>query len=58
MCPRRPFCGVISGRGIDPNQVRGIANLVASSVPELKAENVTVVDQKGALLSVGWRTPS
>lgn len=47
------FVELFPGRGIDPNQVRGIANLVASSVPELKAENVTVVDQKGALLSVG-----
>jgi len=47
------FVELFPGRGIDPNQVRGIANLVASSVPELKPENVTVVDQKGALLSVG-----
>ncbi|MEY4590322.1 MAG: hypothetical protein RL497_2398 [Pseudomonadota bacterium] len=47
------FLELFPGRGIDPNQVRGIANLIASSVPELKPENVTVVDQKGALLSVG-----
>jgi flagellar M-ring protein FliF len=47
------FVELFPGRGIDPQQVRGIANLVASSVPELKPENVTVVDQKGTLLSVG-----
>jgi flagellar M-ring protein FliF len=47
------FLELFPGRGIDPNQVRGIANLIASSVSELKPENVTVVDQKGSLLSVG-----
>lgn len=47
------FLELFPGRGIDPQQVRGISNLVASSIPELKPENVTVVDQKGTLLSVG-----
>ncbi|HEY6530433.1 MAG TPA: flagellar basal-body MS-ring/collar protein FliF [Cellvibrionaceae bacterium] len=47
------FLELFPGRGIDPNQVRGIANLIASSVSELKPENVTVVDQKGSLLSLG-----
>ncbi len=47
------FLDLFPGRPIKPKQVRGIANLVASSIPELDIENVTVVDQKGNLLSVG-----
>ncbi|MGB5398171.1 MAG: flagellar basal-body MS-ring/collar protein FliF, partial [Gammaproteobacteria bacterium] len=34
-------------------QVAGIINMVASSVPELDADKVTVIDQKGRLLSGG-----
>jgi flagellar basal-body M-ring protein/flagellar hook-basal body protein (fliF) len=47
------FLDLFPGRPIQPKQVRGIANLVASSIPELDVENVTIVDQKGSLLSVG-----
>lgn len=47
------FLDLFPGRNIETRQVKGIANLVASSIPELKIENVTVVDQKGNLLSVG-----
>lgn len=47
------FLDLYPGRPIKSKQVRGIANLVASSIPELEIENVTVVDQKGNLLSVG-----
>ncbi len=47
------FVDLYPGRPIKPKQVKGIANLVASSIPELKPENVTVVDQKGNLLSMG-----
>jgi flagellar M-ring protein FliF len=39
------------GRSLDDAQVAGIVHLVASSVPELEAERVTVVDQRGQLLS-------
>ena len=39
------------GRMLDDMQVAGIVNMVASSVPELEAEQVTVIDQKGRLLS-------
>ncbi|MFT5084749.1 MAG: flagellar M-ring protein FliF [Lentisphaeria bacterium] len=46
------FLELFPGRPINSKQVRGIANLVASSIPELDIENVTVVDQKGNLLSV------
>lgn len=45
------FLELFPGRAVAPDQVRGIANLVASSIPELKVEDVTVVDQKGHLLS-------
>jgi flagellar M-ring protein FliF len=41
------------GRMLEAGQVNAIAHLVASSVPELPARNVTVVDQAGNLLSGG-----
>lgn len=47
------FLELYAGRGLDAHQVKGIANLVASSISELKVENVTIVDQKGALISLG-----
>lgn len=47
------FVDLFAGRSIKPEQVKAIANLVASSIPELKLENVTVVDQRGSLLSQG-----
>ncbi|GMU71314.1 MAG: flagellar M-ring protein [Burkholderiales bacterium] len=39
------------GRTLDRAQVSGIVHLVASSVPELSVERVSVLDQNGALLS-------
>lgn len=39
------------GRTLDAGQIAGIAHLVSSSVPQLPAANVTVIDQSGALLS-------
>lgn len=39
------------GRNLDPNQVGGIAHMVAASVPHLPAANVSVIDQNGNLLS-------
>jgi len=39
------------GRSLDKGQVESIIHLVASSVPQLDAEHVTVVDQKGQLLN-------
>jgi flagellar M-ring protein FliF len=39
------------GRRLDDVQIAGIVHLVASSVPELDPERVTVVDQRGRLLS-------
>ena len=39
------------GRSLADAQVQSIINLVASSVPGMKPESVTIVDQLGALLS-------
>ena len=39
------------GRTLDAQQVSAIVHLMASSVPDLPARNVTVVDQDGNLLS-------
>lgn len=40
-----------AGRKLQEEQVDAIVHMVASSVAELEADNVTVVDQKGKLLS-------
>ncbi|HWK36607.1 flagellar basal-body MS-ring/collar protein FliF [Sphingomonas sp.] len=40
-----------SGRSLADSQVRSIVNLVASSVPGMKPDAVTIVDQMGTLLS-------
>jgi flagellar M-ring protein FliF len=45
------FVELFPGGGLQPPQVKSIVNLVASSISELKPENITVVDQKGVLLS-------
>ncbi|PKO47808.1 MAG: flagellar basal body M-ring protein FliF [Betaproteobacteria bacterium HGW-Betaproteobacteria-4] len=42
---------VYPGRTLDGGQIAGITHLVSSSVPQLPAANVTVIDQSGALLS-------
>ncbi|QIG78720.1 flagellar basal-body MS-ring/collar protein FliF [Stakelama tenebrarum] len=41
------------GRSLGDAQVRSIVNLVASSVPGMNPDAVTIVDQQGALLSHG-----
>lgn len=45
------FVELFPGASLQPAQVKSIINLVASSISELKPENVTVVDQKGNLIS-------
>lgn len=45
------FVELYPGAALTSAQVKSIVNLVASSIPEMKAENVTVVDQRGTLLS-------
>lgn len=47
------FVEVFAGRSVEPAQVKAIMNLVASSVPDMKMADVTVVDQHGTLLSTG-----
>jgi flagellar M-ring protein FliF len=39
------------GRTLDSIQVAGVINLVASSVPQLSPNNVSVIDQEGKLIS-------
>lgn len=39
------------GRSLEAAQIAGIQNLVAASVPQLAAANVTLLDQSGALIS-------
>ena len=45
------FLQLRGGYRLDREQVNSIVNLVASSIPELNAEQVTVVDSQGRLLS-------
>ena len=45
------FIKLANGRSLGRQQVQSIVHLVASSVPNLPAENITVVDQFGELLS-------
>ena len=45
------FVQVKAGRRLEQGQVQAIVNLVASSIPEMEANQVTVVDQQGHLLS-------
>lgn len=52
---QKPSASVVlslqGGRLLDSAQVSAIIHLISSSVPELSAKNVTVVDQNGTLLS-------
>lgn len=52
---KKPSASVVvslyQGRVLDKGQIESIIHLVASSVPQLEAEQVTVVDQKGRLLN-------
>ncbi len=52
---REPSASVLvnlkRGRSLDPGQVAAIVHLVASSVPKLQPERVTVVDQSGKMLT-------
>lgn len=52
---KKPSASVVvnlyQGRTLDKNQIESIVHLVASSVPQLEADHVTVVDQRGQLLS-------
>ncbi|MBI3903678.1 MAG: flagellar M-ring protein FliF [Nitrosomonadales bacterium] len=39
------------GRVLDRGQINGIVHLVSSSIPDMPASNVTILDQSGSLLS-------
>jgi flagellar M-ring protein FliF len=52
---KKPSASVVltlqRGRSIDEGQVSAIVHMISSSVPDLDAKSVTVVDQRGNLLS-------
>jgi flagellar M-ring protein FliF len=52
---KEPTASVIlnlyAGRNIEPGQVTAITHMVASSVPNMSSADVTIVDQRGRLLS-------
>ncbi|MGB4359890.1 MAG: flagellar basal-body MS-ring/collar protein FliF, partial [Rhodoferax sp.] len=52
---KKPSASVVltlhHGRSIDDSQISAIVHLVSSSVPELSAKSITVIDQAGNLLS-------
>lgn len=52
---QKPSASVVlalnTGRALDEEQVNAIVHLISSSVPDMPPQNVTVVDQSGALLS-------
>ncbi len=45
------FLTLTSGASLSDTQINAIANLVASSVPDFHVDDVTIVDQRGNLLS-------
>jgi flagellar M-ring protein FliF len=45
------FVQLKQGKRLEQEQIQSVINLVASSIPELDASHVTVVDQQGRLLS-------
>ncbi len=45
------FLELFPGANLQAPQVKSVIDLIASSIPDLKPENVTVIDQKGVLLS-------
>ncbi len=45
------FVSMVPGHNIEKNQIAAITNLVASSISNLKTSQVTIVDDKGKLLS-------
>ena len=51
----KPTASVIltmhAGRVLDVSQISAIVHLISSSVPDMSAKNVTIVDQDGTLLS-------
>jgi len=56
---KKPTASVVvnlyAGRNLDRGQVSAITHMVSSSVPNMASKDVTVVDQKGKLLTHGDR---
>lgn len=45
--------GLRPGSKLEPDQILAIQSLIASAVPQLKIENVSIIDQEGNLLARG-----
>lgn len=45
------FVDLYPGRSLEKHQIASVVHLVASSIPQLNSKKVTVIDQKGRLLS-------
>lgn len=45
------FIELVGGRDLERQQVKSVMHLVANSIPQMSADDVTVVDQNGNLLS-------
>jgi flagellar M-ring protein FliF len=52
------FISLKNGRRLDQTQVRAITNLVASSVPGMSQDGVSIIDQSGRLLSYAPDNPN
>src|SRR5690606_32525137 len=50
------FVELMGARELDREQVEAIVNLVANSVPEMDRKDITLVDQRGRLLSQNHRS--
>ena len=52
------FVTLRNGRQLDQTQVRAITNLIASSVPGMSQDGVSIIDQNGRLLSYSPDNPN
>jgi len=52
------FVTLKNGRQLDQTQVRAITNLIASSVPGMSQDGVSIIDQSGRLLSYSPDNPN
>lgn len=43
----------LASRTLNPAQIQSVASLVAAAAPEMSTENITIIDQRGALLFDG-----
>lgn len=52
------FLTIVPGKKLEKEQAAAIMRLVASSIPEMNYEDVTIVDQRGDLLSASEEDPA